>query len=261
MIAQVLKRREYVGPESITAITISGVPSGATLSAGTNNGNGTWTLTPAQLTNLTITPSANSDADFTLSVTATSSESGTTATSAVASLSVTVNGVADTPVVSVAAATGNEDSAIPLNITAALTDTDGSENLRSITISGIPAGATLTTGNDPEHLGFNLGGSATDGQALPLSLLKEGVPYSPTQFIVTLPDGSRFEYRNDGSPTTSPNPSLRLYRVTDPQGASVQITTQDAARGERVAAEYNQAQTRRIAIQDRKSTRLNSSHT
>jgi hypothetical protein len=30
------------------------VPSDATLSAGTNNGNGTWTLTPAQLTGLTL---------------------------------------------------------------------------------------------------------------------------------------------------------------------------------------------------------------
>ena len=33
------------GSESITNITVAGVPNGATLSAGTNNGNGTWTLT------------------------------------------------------------------------------------------------------------------------------------------------------------------------------------------------------------------------
>ena len=84
------------GSESITSITISGVPAGAVLSAGTNNGNGTWTLTPAQLTNLSITPAANSDADFTLKVSATSSEDGTTATSAQVNLAVTVNAVADT---------------------------------------------------------------------------------------------------------------------------------------------------------------------
>jgi len=39
--------------------------------------------------------------------------------------------------------TGNEDSAIALDISSALTDTDGSESL-SIEIGGIPTGATLT---------------------------------------------------------------------------------------------------------------------
>ena len=132
-----------VGSESISAITITGVPSGATLSAGTNNGNGTWTLTPAQLNNLTIRPGANNADDFTLQVKATSTEAaGGSATSAPVNLSVTVTGVADTPTVTVAAATGNEDTAIPLNITAALTDTTG-ETLTSITISDVPSGATL----------------------------------------------------------------------------------------------------------------------
>ena len=88
------------GSESITAITITGIPNGATLTGGTNNGaitvtNGSATLTPAQLTNLKITPPANSDADFTLKVTATSAEGGTTATSAQVNLAVTVNAVAD----------------------------------------------------------------------------------------------------------------------------------------------------------------------
>src|SRR5207237_9165919 len=38
------------GSETL-AIKIAGVPTGATLSGGTNNGGGHWTLTPAQLTN------------------------------------------------------------------------------------------------------------------------------------------------------------------------------------------------------------------
>ena len=41
------------------------------------------------------------------------------------------------------AASGNEDTAIALSISAAQTDTDGSETL-TIKIDGIPAGATLT---------------------------------------------------------------------------------------------------------------------
>ena len=41
-------------PSDPLTITIAGVPTDATLSAGINNGNGDWTLTPAELTNLTL---------------------------------------------------------------------------------------------------------------------------------------------------------------------------------------------------------------
>ena len=117
--------------ETISNITISGVPNGATLSAGTDNGNGTWTLTPAQLQGLSITPPVNSDADFTLTVAATSSEGGTSATTT-QTLSVTVNAVADAPTVTVAPATGAEDSPISLGIDVALTD--ASETISNIKI-------------------------------------------------------------------------------------------------------------------------------
>src|SRR6185437_7916323 len=76
------------GSESITNVTIAGVPTGAALSAGTNNGDGTWTLTPAQLSGLTITPPANSDADFNLTVKATSTEAAGGSATTVATLSV-----------------------------------------------------------------------------------------------------------------------------------------------------------------------------
>ena len=36
------------------SISVSGVPLDATLSAGTNNGGGSWTLTPAQLVGLKL---------------------------------------------------------------------------------------------------------------------------------------------------------------------------------------------------------------
>src|SRR5690606_3304573 len=58
----------------VVSLTISGVAAGASLSAGTDNGDGTWTLTPAQLDGLTITPPEDSGADFTLQVTATAEE-------------------------------------------------------------------------------------------------------------------------------------------------------------------------------------------
>ena len=136
------------GSESISSILIAGVPAGAVLSAGTDNGNGTWTLTPAQLANLTITPPKDSDADFTLTVTATATEisTGATATNSI-NLSVVVNPVADTPVIVFGApASGNEDTAIPLNFGAVVSDV--SETISEIIIAGVPAGALLSAGTD-----------------------------------------------------------------------------------------------------------------
>src|SRR5262249_6163435 len=65
--------------ETVDSITISGVPSGVTLNHGTDNGNGTWSLTQADLSGLTIngTPS-DSDAEFDLGVTVGLSQNGTT---------------------------------------------------------------------------------------------------------------------------------------------------------------------------------------
>ncbi|MGA1857560.1 calcium-binding protein, partial [Azospirillum sp. 11R-A] len=149
------------GSESLS-ITISGIPVGASLknSAGDTLtiGNGSITLSPNQLAGLTITPPANSDVDFTLTVTATARDGGADAVSVSAPLAVTVTPVTDTPTLSVTAATGSEDTAIPLTISPALTDLDGSETL-TITISGIPAGAVLTnTAGDPLTIS---GGSIT----------------------------------------------------------------------------------------------------
>lgn len=61
------------GSESLE-ISISDLPSGASLSAGTDNGDNTWTLTPAQLSGLSVTPPEEDDSDFTLTVTATAAE-------------------------------------------------------------------------------------------------------------------------------------------------------------------------------------------
>ena len=44
-------------------------------------------------------------------------------------MNVTVSAVADAPTVTANDVTGNEDTAIALDITSALTDTDGSESL------------------------------------------------------------------------------------------------------------------------------------
>ncbi|WP_307354534.1 hypothetical protein [Azospirillum picis] len=147
------------GSEVIDHLTITGIPDGATLTDG--NGriltvvDGAATLTPEQLKNLHITPPAHSDADFTLHITATAKETGdpahiatSSATSKVYDLRVTVEAVADTPKVTVTAASGNEDSWIDLGGKIAITtpDHDGSESL-SLRIEGLPTGALLNHGS------------------------------------------------------------------------------------------------------------------
>ena len=86
------------------AVTVSGVPAGATLSAGTDNNDGTWTLSEADLNGLTLTPAADSADDFDLTVTATATSqiSGAQTASDPAQLDVTVDAVADAPTLSVA---------------------------------------------------------------------------------------------------------------------------------------------------------------
>ena len=70
-------------------MTISGVPSGARLSAGTDNCNGTWTLSVAQLAGLTLSPASNYFGTFELVVSAQSRDGSDTA-STTAILEVTI---------------------------------------------------------------------------------------------------------------------------------------------------------------------------
>ena len=134
------------GGETIASVTISGVPTGATLSLGTDNGNGSWTLTnptAAELSSLSMNPPADFSGSFNLTVSAVSSEGGVNS----ANMGVSITPVADAPTLTTAAATGAEDSAIALDITTATTDVDGSETL-SVTIAGVPTGAALSAGTD-----------------------------------------------------------------------------------------------------------------
>ncbi|WP_417825104.1 hypothetical protein, partial [Thalassospira lucentensis] len=132
------------GTETLT-IVISGVPDGATLSAGTDNGDGTWSLSAGQLAGLTITPADDFSGSFDLAVTATSRESNGTTASSSSTMTVDVAGVADGATLDVSNASGSEDSAIALSIDTELLD--DSESL-SITISGVPDGASLSAGAD-----------------------------------------------------------------------------------------------------------------
>jgi len=79
------------GSESLS-VTISGVPAGASMSAGTENPDGSWILTRNQLSDLSITPPKDSDNDFQLTVIVTATE---TAGGAIATVTGTIDVVID----------------------------------------------------------------------------------------------------------------------------------------------------------------------
>src|SRR5207302_1900735 len=107
--------------DATNTVTITGVPTTATLSAGTNNGGGSWTLTQAQLAGLTLTAGDDDVTSISLQVTATATEGGTTASSATQTINITENPVPEAPVLTAANATAasssvNEGGTVALTI-------------------------------------------------------------------------------------------------------------------------------------------------
>ncbi|MSO93216.1 MAG: tandem-95 repeat protein [Rhodospirillales bacterium] len=143
------------GSETLS-VTITGLPEGATLSAGTDNGDGTWTLDSAVLgplddvlENLTITPPQDFYGDLNLSVVATSTEDGSndTAATTTQTFGVTVTPVADNPIIETENASGLENTAVELNLDAHM-EAFNVEQIADIIIGGIPPGASLSAGTD-----------------------------------------------------------------------------------------------------------------
>ncbi|MDX9873240.1 MAG: tandem-95 repeat protein, partial [Clostridia bacterium] len=151
--------------EGIASITIGGIPEGALLSAGSDNGDGTWTLASGDLPGLTLTPPADFNGSLDLTVSATSTALATAAvTSTPAPLSVSVSPVADIPTVSVSAASGDEDSVLALAISASVPSS--TETVASVTIGGVPDGAVLSAGTRNDDGTWTLTPAQLDGLSL-----------------------------------------------------------------------------------------------
>ena len=149
------------GSEFLT-VSISGIAAGWAVDTSASGGTydaaaGTWTIVlPSGVYSFTggptLSPPANSDADLSgLVVTATATESANGDTASASTLmNVITDAVIDAPSIDAADVTGNEDTAIPLTINVSRGDdtADGSEVLSNITVSGVPAGATLNHGTD-----------------------------------------------------------------------------------------------------------------
>jgi hypothetical protein len=88
------------GSESLISVSIAGIPDGATLSAGTDNGGGVWSVAPGDLSGLSLTLPTSETADYQLSVTAVSREtsnSDTASTTETFTVSIGSGAITTTP--------------------------------------------------------------------------------------------------------------------------------------------------------------------
>ncbi|EOX4081267.1 tandem-95 repeat protein [Vibrio alginolyticus] len=139
------------GSENLS-ILIEDVPEGSSLSAGVDNGDGTWSLQPGELEGLEFIPSADFNGDVTLTVNATSTDvdTGTTAT-ATQDVTIHISPTNDAPEVTgdISAVTA-EDNSITLTQEQLLehaVDIDG-DDLSAINLSINDENATVEMNED-----------------------------------------------------------------------------------------------------------------
>jgi Ca2+-binding RTX toxin-like protein len=134
------------GSETLS-VTISGIPSGAILTNGTDNHDGSWTLTSDQLANLYILPPDNYTGTLDLTVTATATEISNGSTASVSeNFSITVSETSST------VTTGSE--------TADTLHGTGQNDL----IRGYAGDDTITGGNGNDMIFGGAGNDTIDGE-------------------------------------------------------------------------------------------------
>ncbi len=186
------------GHEVLT-VTVTGIDASWGFSApvGTYDAStGTWTAVMAAGTNLstvmTFTPPADSDIDLTGLVATAQAYEPSTGTSDYDTdgFNITVDAVADVPTIDATGGTAHEGHAIAIDVTAAVTDLDGSEHISGYEITGVPAGFTFNAGTDmgggvwtftpAEIAGLEITPTASyvGGLQLPVTVLSTETPVS-----------------------------------------------------------------------------------
>ncbi len=136
---------------------------------------------------------------------------------------ITVTPVADPPVLA-ASASGDEDTLIPLLVSAALFDTDGSEDLSTVVISGVPDGITLT-GSQVSYFGNGVYSVPPNGLA---DLAFASQADLDIDFFITIEANSTETETAETALTTLADIEVFITPVADaPVPAAVQATTDE----------------------------------
>ena len=135
-----------VDGSEIMSVILTGMPEGALLNHGVNNGDGTWTVTRSDLGTLNMTPPTDFSGDISLSLVAFTRDTGQTQfLETMESFTVTVTPVADRlyQLVDIEDTTaGREDALLQLDLGLLGTDIDGSETIHVI-VHGVPDSSTI----------------------------------------------------------------------------------------------------------------------
>ena len=183
----------------------------------TNDNNALFATQPSIAPNGTLTytlaPEASGAATVTLFVTDSGGAlNGGDDASPAQTFTIAVTPVADAPSLTVNPAVGDEDTAIPLTVTASLVDTDGSETL-ALSVSAIPIGATLSDGL--ASFTASAGSQTVDVTAWNLATLSVLPPaQSDADFNLTL-SATSTEAANGFSATVSANLAVTVDPVAD----------------------------------------------
>ncbi|MGL5137612.1 MAG: calcium-binding protein, partial [Beijerinckiaceae bacterium] len=134
-------------------LTFAGLPGGTILtSAGAtlvNLGGGSWrfTGTEAQANAISLAAPENYSGTSTVTVTAVAIDAGQRGAATVDTFSLAVSPVVDAPMLQTNPMIGATGVALPVNLFANLSDTDGSETL-SVSVSNVPTGALFSAGSN-----------------------------------------------------------------------------------------------------------------
>ncbi len=156
------------------SVVIGNVPAGAIIEGALNNGDGTWTVKASSLTisesgiqlnGVNYLPGQDDSTDHQLTITTYIFEKGN-ATPQVTTQNfwVNVNAVTDGATVNPADVTTTEDAVIGLDLGAQLLDVVGDSEATTITITGVPAGASFASSStDFTHSGVGTAQLQSDG--------------------------------------------------------------------------------------------------
>lgn len=142
---------DSAGTAETVAARIAGVPVGAKFTHGdgvavgtllsTDTATATWLIDAADVAGLMLVPPENGKGAWTLSITPIAHDGGDQREGATETIRFQVDTVSDAPSLSVSTEQGDEDTRIPLDIRAMR---GAPSEVLTVTITGIPAGATLT---------------------------------------------------------------------------------------------------------------------
>jgi Ca2+-binding RTX toxin-like protein len=218
------------GSEKLS-VKISGLPFGSQLSAGSNNGDGSWTIPVASLATLTLVPPAHYSGVMSLELQAFALDAnGTTATTTVP-FTVTISPVADTVSLAPQNVTGGENAPLPLDLRLALGDVTGTtpgENPAEqveLTFAGLPPAALLSAaGGTLVALGgggWRFTGTVAQAATLAFEAVNTSGVHAITVDAVAIDGASRSATVSAGFTITStPQADAPSLLVTDMAGAA-----------------------------------------